>query len=67
MSLTHPLCHIQVVVNKVFKGPLVQREKRVIQAHQVMALKESLAPLDVLDLLAFLDLQDLPVGSHRVN
>lgn len=65
MSLT--LSRMQVVVNQVFLGPLVQREKRVIQAHQVMALKVSLAPLDVLDLLDFLDLQALPVRSHRLN
>lgn len=58
---------MQVVVNQVFLGPLVQREKRVIQAHQLMALKVSPAPLDVLDLLAFLDLQDLPVRSYRLS
>lgn len=62
------LSHLQeVVVNQVFQGLLVQREKRVTQAHQVMALKDNQAPLDFLDLLAFLDHQALPVGSHRLN
>lgn len=59
-----PLSHIQVVVSQVFQEPPVQRVKRVIWAHQFMALKVPLATVDSLDLLAFLDLLAHPVSSQ---
>lgn len=58
------LSHIQVLVRQVFQEPLVQRVKRVVRAHQVMALKVPLATVDSLDLLAFLDLLAHPVSSQ---
>lgn len=57
-----PLSHIQVVVRQVFQESLVQREKRVIQAHQLLALRVFPAIVDFLDLLAFLDLLGHPVS-----